>query len=399
MSNRRLLITGVIAIILVLVLFIGNTYSIFTINEADPNTNVYTTGNLDITYELSNENIKFVDSKPISDKEVNYIEPYRIKVTNTGNVDYKFDIKLEDTTATSVINYNYIMVKVGKYDSLSLSKTKGNIIKSDIIVKANSSVLIDVKVYISDRIPNSEIGKNFSAKLSINGIAVIYDEGDVDNSDLVSNYELLSNVKVGSYVRFDKCSIDNCDGDNANYKNDDDMGFCYSVNTKYKTNGFRVAYVKNDIVYLISAGGIDCYKNSGVNNTSSMIDDLDKIALKYCDDKYIYDGKCNNNIWSVNVDDFKNITDIDLSECSDSNNMNCGYGNDLINNGGYYWIISNDNGLRQNFWNPLNNSISSTSKLEQEYGVRVVMKLKEGLYVKNGNGTYTNPFVIFSEQN
>ncbi len=394
MRNRRLIFTGFIAIILISILFISNTYSIFTTNEADPNTNVYTTGNLDITYELSDKNIKFTDSKPINDNEANYLEPYRITVTNSGNVDYKFDVKLEDTTATNVINYNYIMVKVGKHNPISLNKTKNNIIKSGIIVKANSSIKIDVKVYISDRIPNSEIGKNFSARLSINGIAVIYNEGDVDNSDLVSNYEPLSNVKVGSYVSFDKCTIDNCKGDNANYKNDDDMGYCYNVGSKYKTNGYRVAYIKEGIVYLISAGSIECYNNTSVTDTNKLIDDLNKIALKYCDDKYIYNGKCNsNNIWSFNENDFKNITNLEISTCSDSNNIECGHGNDLINNGGYYWIISNDN-LKQNYWNPLNTSIASTTRLNEGYGIRVVMKLKEGLYVDSGSGTYTNPFII-----
>ena len=398
MRNKRLIITGIISIILVLVLFIGNTYSIFTVNESDPNTNVYTTGNLDIVYELSSDNVKFTDSKPISEKEIDYVDPYRIKVTNSGNVDYKFDVKLEDTTATSVINYDYIMIKVGKHDPIPFSKAKNNVVKGNIVVKANSSVFIDVKIYISDRIPNSEIGKNFSAKLSINGIAVIYNESDVDNSDLISNYTSLSNVEIGSYVSFDKCSFDNCRGDNANYKNDDDMGYCYNVNNKYKTNGFRVAYVKNNIVYLVSSGGIYCYNVNDFNDNTNLVDNLNNIALKYCDDKYIYDGKCNSsNIWSFNYEDFKNITNMDLHTCNDSNDLSCGFENDLINNGGYYWIVSNNNGLKQNYWNPLDTSVSNSSIFDRGYGVRVVMRLKENLYVESGNGTYTNPFIVISK--
>ena len=395
MKNRRLIVTSVIAIILISILFVGNTYSIFTTNEADPNTNVYTTGNLDITYELSSDNIKFTNSKPITEEDIDTVDPYRIKITNSGNVDYKFDIKLEDTTATSVINYNYIMVKVGKYDSIPLNKAKNNVIKKDIIVKAKSSVLVDVKVYLSYRIPNSEIGKNFSAKLSINGIAVVYDQGDIDNSDLVSDYLLLSNVKIGSYVDFDNCTGDGCSADNANYKNDDDMGYCYNVNSKYNVNGWRVAYIKDNIVYLVSAGAVNCYdkKEDNVN----FIDDLNKIALNYCNDKYIYGKKCDDNIWTFNTNDLKNIINTNISDCIGISNTLCGYDNDLVNNGGYYWITDDTDNLKQYYWNSSDKFISSTSNLEQGYGVRVVMKLQEGLYVKSGSGIYTNPYVIFNK--
>ena len=48
-----------------------------------------------------------------------------------GNVDYKFNIILTDTTATDNISYDYIMTQVGKLDPISLSSTTSNIIKSD----------------------------------------------------------------------------------------------------------------------------------------------------------------------------------------------------------------------------------------------------------------------------
>lgn len=190
MNRKRLIVIGTISIILVCMLFIGTTYSIFTSNDIDPNANVYTTGNLDITYTLSSDNINFTDATPVSDDKVEEIKPYRITVNNMGNVDYKFNIILTDTTATDSINYDYIMTQVGKLDSISLSSTTNNIIKSDVIIKAGTSVPIDIRIYLSSDIPNTEVGKNFAAKLSIDGIAVSYDKGEIDNSDLIANETL-----------------------------------------------------------------------------------------------------------------------------------------------------------------------------------------------------------------
>ena len=47
-----------VSISLVLVLLIGSTYSIFMNSNVDENLNVYRTGNLDVTYTLSENNVK-----------------------------------------------------------------------------------------------------------------------------------------------------------------------------------------------------------------------------------------------------------------------------------------------------------------------------------------------------
>lgn len=333
MENKRLYITIIISVVLVSILFISNTYSIFTSENADPNSNVYTTGNLDITYEIENGDVKFTDSNPISSGDVSNITPYRIKIINSGNVSYKFNVILEDTTATEVINYKYIMVKVGKYDAIALSDTHDNIIREGVVVKANSSVIVDVKVYISDKISNSEVGKNFSAKLSINGIAIAT-SSDVDNSKLMSNYQLLIDVKSGSYVYFSDSMINK---DNANYVSVDDMGYCYNISNKYRFNGWRVLFVRDNIPYVISAGAHSCYDN---DSDTSLIDYINGRASNYCDAKYIYGGKCSKeNVYGFSTSEYNYLVNNKIEDCDGDNNLNCGYNNDIINNGGYYWII------------------------------------------------------------
>ena len=182
--KKRLVIASLMSLILVGVLFVGDTYSIFTSTDVDENTNVYTTGNLNITYTLSDENVTIEDSSPLSNDESIKVTPYRITVKNIGSVAYKFNVLLEDTTSNDKINYKYIMTQVGKSEAKSLSNCSNNIIFKNIVVDANASVDIDVRVWLSDKIPNSEIGKSFYAKLSISGIAT-YDEDDKIDNDLL----------------------------------------------------------------------------------------------------------------------------------------------------------------------------------------------------------------------
>lgn len=190
MNKKRLIITSVFSIFLVAILLIGSTYSIFSSKQIDPNSNVYTTGNLDITYTLSNENINFSSINPMNDKEAQSINPYRMTVTNNGTVPYKFNLILTSTTSSdkNEIDKKYIMTKVGDFDSISLADCNDDIIKKDIILLAGESVNIDVRIWISDNIQNSEIGKSFYAKLVIDGLAVYEDTKEFNNELLSLNY-------------------------------------------------------------------------------------------------------------------------------------------------------------------------------------------------------------------
>ena len=190
MNKKRLIITSVFSIFLVAILLIGSTYSIFSSKQIDPNSNVYTTGNLDVTYTLSDENINFSNINPMDDKEAQSINPYRMTVTNNGTVPYKFNLILASTTSSdkNEIDKKYIMTKVGEFDSVSLADCNEDIIKKDIILSAGESVNIDVRIWISDNIKNSEIGKSFYAKLVIDGLAVYDDVKEFNNELLSLNY-------------------------------------------------------------------------------------------------------------------------------------------------------------------------------------------------------------------
>ena len=308
--------------------------------------------------------------------------------------------------------------------------------------------------------------------------------------------KLLNTVSVGSYVKYmgnNGCDGNHCAGDNANYVSDDDMGYCNGTSYGFIVNGWRVAYIKDNSAYLVSAGAPECvatyvenisastsnqslssnyyygsgyhfdqntgkYSLTGVTSTTlswssnynSIIENtpytckstsstgtcatmykviayssstqgtaitynnydgagvinhiahLNKAALKYCNTNYAYNGVCDvTSSWSINDSDYQMITTNigtkkTLSNCySTYGSKACGFNNDLIDNGGYYWFATpySASSAYTFRWIPYYRSVSSDLS-HFAYGVRPVLRLRSSVSVMSGSGTYKDPYVI-----
>ena len=184
MSKKRLIITSMISIILVSILFIGSTYSIYTTTAPNEEINKYQTGNLQIEVVGDDKAIDNIIPTAVSDADK--LLPYHVTVKNNGTVPYQFDILLDETTSSNEMDHQYIFTKVGKLDAITL-KDCNNILKKDIIVMPMDSVDIDIRIWLSDEIPNTEINKSFFAKIKVNGQAISKGDYHIDNSSLVNS--------------------------------------------------------------------------------------------------------------------------------------------------------------------------------------------------------------------
>ncbi len=309
--------------------------------------------------------------------------------------------------------------------------------------------------------------------------------------------KLLNTVSVGSYVKYmgnNGCDGNHCAGDNANYVSDDDMGYCDDTSYGFIVNGWRVAYIKDNSAYLVSAGAPECvatyvenisastsdqslssnyyygsgyvfdevkgkYRLTGVTSTTlawssnynSIIENtpytckstssadpcttmykviayssstqgkvitynnydgagvvnhiahLNKAALKYCNTNYAYNGVCDvTSSWSINDSDYQIITTNigtkkTLRDCiSAYGSRACGYNNDLIDNGGYYWFATptSASSTYPFYWVPSYRSVYFNVYSYYTYGVRPVLRLRSSVSVMSGSGTYKDPYVI-----
>ena len=353
--------------------------------------------NKNFRYELlyNNEVVSKGDFTKLEGDTFNLIKG--INLNNLGSNDFELRVFLLDDGS----NQNNLMNKTfrGIINVNVISRVKANIDKQDIDILV-SNITIDGKS--SDVLPTtgryvmtSKCKKGSNISWDSLTRTLIYDKESIvgDKCSLSfskdTNYPMLSDVvKSGDYIRYtgnNGCEGKSCQGMNANYISDTNMGYCLTSNSKYVVNGWRAFYVKDKSTYIVSAGALECTNNN-----------LDSSSLKYCNKDYVYGNICNSNsVRSINNDDYKIIMNKSIEGCYDvKSNKLCGYNNDLIDNGGYYWFNNKYNdSLNLVSWNPSIRGLFS-NEVSNRLGLRPVIRLSNNVYVISGNGTYNDPYII-----
>jgi len=242
----------------------------------------------------------------------------------------------------------------------------------------------------------------------------------------------LYNVEgVTGGVTIEAVSGNSCLGENANQSDytSGSYGYCSDSSYQFTTYGWRIAYIENDNVYLTSAGSPECIFYEGYssetspysfteneNNTifinsnqlgvETLSSDLNTAALKYCNAIYADGGTCtSDNTWAMGNEDFKKMTyaisgtSSNLTSyygspyCYYTSSDACGLGNDLIDNGGYYWFVDTSDAYGV-FWNPYGRGVDIDYGYTNAYGFRPIIRLSSSVYVTGGEGTMTSPYEI-----
>ena len=260
---------------------------------------------------------------------------------------------------------------------------------------------------------------NGSINTLVNGLT---DTCDLEFKSVPKLNELVSIGDYISYTGSNGCSGTSCQGHNANQDSDTSnytYGYCDSANYKYYTYGWRVAYIKDNSVYIVSAGSPECVTSTADDSTTT-IESLKTASLKYCNSNYLQGGVCDDTTaHPLRGGDFYNITkglfgdsrarglstytdssyDSGVSitssnECYGKRSIKeCGSNNDLIDNGGFYWFgsaISSSYALR---WGPDRRHVNYSSG-ETAYGLRPVLQLDSTITVTGGSGTMDDPYTI-----
>ena len=320
----------------------------------------------------------------------NSSKKYHITVFNPENISLKYGVYYSSSSDLSSVTFGYLSYSA--YPASGVIPSKG---KYEISLRIDNNSDSDIPV---------KIGVSYGLE---------------DGGDLVLNTnshwflearDLLSDMVAGSYVKYtgnNGCSGDACKGQNANYSSNTNMGYCSDANYKYNANGWRIAYIKEGTVYLISAGSPECMctasngtagKSCGNSETTAGIpkhlENLNAKALTYCNSTYAYGRKCDSNsAWNMGDADFKEITGNTLS----SHYLSDGYYDNysLINNGGFYWFATSYSASTANafFWRP-NGRYVSNNNSSYSYGIRPVIRLAFSVFVTGGTGTSEDPYTI-----
>ena len=315
-----------------------------------------------------------------------------ITISNPEDITLKYGIYYSSADDLEDVNIGYL--ETSKYPSIGLINSKSDYI---IILKiVNNS--------------SNNITITFGTKYRFqNGGDLVID----DNQhwlDVIEEAFPLNTVEPGSYVQYtgtNGCTGESCNGQNANYVSDTDMGYCFSSSDKFSVNGWRVGYIKDGSAYLVAAGANECWCQDRMGNFGNTICDLsgsavellaklNEVSLKYCNPEFAYEGICNNDsAWAMNATAFQNITGNTLDSCYRStSDATCGYGNDLIDNGGWYWYATQYNSSNYLLiWYLVNHCVSEYSP-NYAHGTRAVLRLESSVVIVGGSGTYEDPYQI-----
>ena len=327
---------------------------------------------------------------------------------------------LDDGTDQSMMMDKMFQAKIQVNAVSRLKSNFSDYDKSDIYI---SAIMIDGEV--SNSLPTSGYYSMTSScvkgsKLTWDSLTktITYESGSYINDSCSltfvksEEYPLLSEMPVGSYVKYvgnNGCDGKLCEGQNANYVSDINMGYCDSSNSKFFVNGWRIAYIADDSAYLVSAGATDCMctDTDGVSSSGDCSNDIEdikvhianmnEIALKYCNVNYAKGGVCDSSTaWAMNAMDFEKITGsiLDFDSCyANYSDRSCGLTNDLIDNGGNYWFSSSYNLVNAFKWSPVGRIVNDSGSAGFN-GVRPVLNLESSVVVIGGSGTYEDPYII-----
>lgn len=280
--NKKKIMIIVSSIILVLVALFTTTYSLFYKEDVAANPSNYSTGILQIEATSLSDTISLDSALPMTDEEGIETTPYVFSIKNTGNIDYKFDVKLL-STSSNTINSQYIKLNIDNGSPVTLSSLTNSIIKSNVVVKAKESINITLRVWLSKDTPNTEIGKTFNSQIVIDGQSIYTSTNNDPALDTLTNLGL--SVDTEHTPDFTTCSGNSGTkremnsgktlatgvGDNTNgiYKSEDDLGNSYYFRGNVTNN--YVYFAKNwwQIIRINGDGTIRMIYTSNPNDSNA----------------------------------------------------------------------------------------------------------------------------------
>ena len=287
---KKKIIFLTISIFLVILILFSSSYALlFKVDETDKQS--YTTGILDITSESLSGSVTINNQLPISDSDGENSTPYIFRITNKGNLSYKFNIMLLSTTTDNQIEAQYIKLKVNDNEIVTLNSLINGVILSDITLKPDEYIDVTLRVWLDINTPNTQIGKTFNAKITTEGQAVYVE------SIAKQTLTLLRLTESTGTPDFSKTSCsDGCEESTVGiYKTEDDIGDSYYFrgdvenNYVYFANKYwRIIRINGDGSVRMIYAGTSAHENGyDDSSTNDMNIGTSEFNTNYNDNAYV----------------------------------------------------------------------------------------------------------------
>ena len=208
LDNKKFLIFVSLMFLVVFIVVSGASYAFFTTSVKGKEFAIYT-GNLKVDYSKKTDTISIDNLYPMTDTEGLKQVSHEFTVTNKGNIDARYQVRLElDDTKSDMVDIRYIkmsyQVNGGEYsEPVLLSDLNSSLVfTKNIVIKPNESNTYGIKLWIDLNASNDIQGKEFKARVVVDSIQNVDDSYQVDtipiiylNKDSNGNQDI--HLKVG----------------------------------------------------------------------------------------------------------------------------------------------------------------------------------------------------------
>lgn len=238
--KHQIVINGILVLALVITM-IGGSYAWFNSQAMNDEYNAFKEEDFEISY-VANENgygdiLSLVNQEPISDDEGANLSPYRFSVTNLGNQEKNFKLKInldqsiieEENCINNILSTSYIKYKIDNQQPKvlgTLAQKDYEIYVSNETIMPGSSEIHELRIWIDENSPSVVKTKHFHATVNVESYDKsktydVYSLGDevtlldgskyhvIENSDSSSSkVKLISDYNIGLDGKQDtKCNV------------------------------------------------------------------------------------------------------------------------------------------------------------------------------------------------
>ena len=190
-SSKLMILFLFVGFVLIFLIIAGSSYAYFVTTVKGKEMVIYT-GTLAVNYAKKTDVINNLTAYPMSDTEGLATTAHEFTVTNNGNIDARYRVRLEtDSAVTNMIDLRYVKISYqvdgnGYSTPMLLSDLGGSLvfIKNNVLTHSSSNT-IGIKLWIDLNAGNDIQNKEFKARIVVDSIQNVDDGYVVDTIPII----------------------------------------------------------------------------------------------------------------------------------------------------------------------------------------------------------------------
>ena len=168
-----------------LIIACGTSYALWTAVLTGKEKVEVNSGTFEIEFTEGNV-INLSNATPMTDLEGLSTDAYTFSITNTGTLNAKYDISLEEDTTNTLSNtFVKYSLKIGDEAwSTPISLSNGLVLATNKTLNSGDDVDCQLKIWLDQSVGNTEQGLTYGAKIVVTSVQENAETNEITNSDV-----------------------------------------------------------------------------------------------------------------------------------------------------------------------------------------------------------------------